>query len=416
MRTKYAACVLLGLACTAPAGFAAAQPPAFTVQLQEAIPSSPGGYGAITGMNNRGELVGYYEKSDEARSYIWRNGKATPLKDIAVTDSYDGSDLHYVRALGINDAGAIVGQALLDPVVAPYGGVIWSSSSAEPVALPQATRHADASAINNKGLVGGMFWDPPGSQHDAAVLWRSGNPTMMWPGNAGDPDGLLNGRGDAYRVGVGELNERDQAVGYVLTPHREDPFSGHWNSRTQAIFWDGERSQLLKGPEAGWEFTDAWALNDGGLIVGQVSQYDPKDPDSFWGAAAAIRAVSWADGVTQFLDGTESAEFSGAYDVNNHGWIVGGIDGDAVLWLDGQALRLDSLLDGTAADLGAFDLRNALFVNDRGQILVSGLLNGSQHYALLTPVPEPSTMALALGGLAVLTWRARKAGSSRGQA
>lgn len=68
------------------------------------------------------------------------------------------------------------------------------------------------------------------------------------------------------------------------------------------------------------------------------------------------------------------------------------------------------------AFLHTFDLQSASFVDDRGQILVSGLQNGSQRYALLTPVPEPSTMALALGGLAVLTWRARKAAAVRSQA
>ena len=410
MGTKYAVCVLLGLAWAAPAALAAESPPTFRVQLQNSIPGANRLDWGITGMNNKGELVGYHYTEAAVRSYIWQNGRTTQLQDAPGQIDID-NDPHDVYALGINDAGTIVGHAYLagDHV---RGSIAWSSRDAQPQPLPQRTPFGQASAINNKGTIAGAAYESPGYPDDSAVLWRSSGQTTMWRANAADPDGRLSWDEYDYEAGVTDLNEHDQAVGYVTTPHVEDAYRpGHWSTRRQAMFWDGEQSHVLESTEADWEFVAASAINDDGEIVGHAARYEP-----YAQSPSEIRAVSWADGVMRFLDGAEAAEESSARDINSQGWIVGGIDGDAVLWLDGEALSLDSLLDATAGALGSFDLQSASFVNDRGQILVSGLLDGSQRYALLTPVPEPSTMALALGGLAVLTWRARKASTSRGQA
>lgn len=408
MGTKYAACVLLGLACAAPVAIAAESPPTFRVQLQDPIPGARDW--GITGMNNKGELVGYHYTEAAVRSYIWQNGRATQLKDAPGLIDV-GNDPHDVYALGINDAGTIVGDAYLagDRV---RGSIAWSSRDAQPQPLPQRTPFGTASAINNKGTIAGAAYESPGYPDDSAVLWRPSGQTTMWRANAADPDGRLLWDEYDYEIGVDDVNEHDQAVGYVTTPHVEDAYRpGHWSTRFQAMFWDGEQSHLLESTEADWNFESANAINNDGEIVGLATRYEP-----YAESPSEVRAVSWVDGVMRFLDGAEGAERSYANDINAHGWIVGGIDGDAVLWLDGKALSLDSLLDASDGALGSFDIKSASFVNDRGQILVSGLLNGSSSYALLTPVPEPSTMALAIGGLAVLAWRARKTAKTRGRA
>ncbi|HEY1381378.1 MAG TPA: PEP-CTERM sorting domain-containing protein [Gemmataceae bacterium] len=58
-------------------------------------------------------------------------------------------------------------------------------------------------------------------------------------------------------------------------------------------------------------------------------------------------------------------------------------------------------------------LIEAFDVNDNGQIVGYGSVGGIEHAFLLTPVPEPGTLALVglgLGGLALRTWRRRRAG------
>jgi len=50
-------------------------------------------------------------------------------------------------------------------------------------------------------------------------------------------------------------------------------------------------------------------------------------------------------------------------------------------------------------------LTSANAVNDLGQIVGDGMINGEQHGFLLTPVPEPETWALLLLGLTLAAAR-----------
>jgi hypothetical protein len=69
-------------------------------------------------------------------------------------------------------------------------------------------------------------------------------------------------------------------------------------------------------------------------------------------------------------------------------------------------------LNTRVANPSGMVLIEAFDVNDLGQIVGYGLVGGNLHGFLLTPVPEPGTLALCglgLGGLGLRVWRRRKA-------
>jgi hypothetical protein len=68
----------------------------------------------------------------------------------------------------------------------------------------------------------------------------------------------------------------------------------------------------------------------------------------------------------------------------------------AFIYHNGAITDLNSLID---ASLG-WELIYATDINDRGQIVGYGLVNGQGHAFLLSPVPEPSTAIIV--GAAVL--------------
>jgi hypothetical protein len=79
------------------------------------------------------------------------------------------------------------------------------------------------------------------------------------------------------------------------------------------------------------------------------------------------------------------------YGINSRGWVVGTTDRFGAFLYDGTAVRyLNDLLTG--ANRGKWWLLSATDINDRGQIVGSGLPNGfnsgPEHAFLLTPVAE----------------------------
>lgn len=98
--------------------------------------------------------------------------------------------------------------------------------------------------------------------------------------------------------------------------------------------------------------------------------------------------------------------FGHALGINETGTIVGQIYGPfpvldkAVLWDEGQAYDLNELVPG---GLDGKRLYAAYDINDAGQIIAIG----GDSLFLLTPVPEPGTLALMLCGMGIL-WRVHR--------
>lgn len=107
-----------------------------------------------------------------------------------------------------------------------------------------------------------------------------------------------------------------------------------------------------------------------------------------------------------FAFGDLGSPFGAAYDINKSGVVVGygeindDLDSRAFAWspVDG----LVNLNDRLVAPLGMV-LLGASGINEQGQIVGWGTLDGSPAGFLLTPVPEPSTPVLAVIGLATVS-------------
>ena len=85
---------------------------------------------------------------------------------------------------------------------------------------------------------------------------------------------------------------------------------------------------------------------------------------------------------------------SRAYGINNAGQVTGYSDGHAFVYSNGQMMDLNALIDPA---LGV-TLLEGRGINDSGQIVA----NSAFRAYLLTPIPEPGTLALLGAALAAL--------------
>ena len=145
------------------------------------------------------------------------------------------------------------------------------------------------------------------------------------------------------------INERGRVVGWAETP----------DGARHAVLWEEGRALDL-GVLPGCTRSEAWDINDDGLIVGIAST----------DAHGAERAFAWHDGRMDELPGLAAPKGgASASAVNNLGQIVGGSltgsapsipDYHAVQWEDDRVIDLDALPEGVESH--AWDL------NDSGQV------------------------------------------------
>ena len=151
--------------------------------------------------------------------------------------------------------------------------------------------------------------------------------------------------------------------------------------------------------------SEAYSINSAGQIVG----------NSVTKGGAAWHACLWSNGNITDLGTLAGYADSGANSVNDSGEAVGwavNMDGSgiqhAVLFSNGTATDLDDLISPTSG----WTLVEAFAINDSGQTCGYGTSpNGDTHAFLLTPTPEPSTLALlAIGAISLLgyAWRRQR--------
>jgi probable HAF family extracellular repeat protein len=325
-----------------------------------------GAYASAFGLNQEGQAVGAAtDTRGNVRALLFNTNGITNLTP------------NQGAAFGINGSGAIVGA---EYVQGQSYATVWQDGSKQHV----AGAGSYATAINENGDVAGMLTTNNGGH---AFVTRDGQVTIL-----GTPQGSQ--WSSAYAI-----NNSGEAAGYSQV-----------GSRFEAMTWSPQGNPTILGGLGG-QNSYAMGLNDVGEVVGHAQV-----------ANGYMHAFLW-NGLAMQDFGTLGGSSSYAYGINDDGQAVGYStlsDGanHAFLFSNGVLLDLNSLIGAGSG----WTLDAAYAVNNAGQIVGTGLLNGIEHAFRLDPAPsalvsvdafqssetlsapaaapEPGTWLLMLGGLA----------------
>ncbi|HEY4311342.1 MAG TPA: PEP-CTERM sorting domain-containing protein [Pirellulales bacterium] len=338
------------------------------------------------------------------------------------------------------------GYAMLPTAIASAD----TSYSVTDLGLLPGTTSADADAINDNGQIVGTTYLSSGATQ--AFLYEGQGPMQKLSTPTASRGYAINNSGQA----VGDFNDRAAAFAADGTPIPLNGLNPQFQSSAEAINDSGEivgavftNSSVLDvqaysysgaGPAQllgtlGGTYSNATGINNSGQIVGMSYLSDGERHAFLYNGSGPLQDL-----------GTLGGPYSGAEDINNHGQVVGfaainGNDNHAFLYSGNGPIQDLGILPGESfghayaindngdivgnsrdADLvwhafiyttgQMFDLNTlvgpapsfwieaALGINNLGQIVGYGPdATGQEHALLLTPVPEPTTLALCIIGL-----------------
>jgi probable HAF family extracellular repeat protein len=327
----------------------------------------PGGYNSYAqAVNARGTVVGSAENGatdlvlgiTEFEAVLWRNGQITNLGTLGGNESV-GFD--------INDRGQIVGaaaNAVPDPAsmfgfatqTRPF---VWKHGVMMDLDTLGGTDGV-AFMENKSGQIMGQFY-VQGTTNIDSIFWDEN-------GNAVDIGSLGGTNSNCPICGPWWINNRGQVVG-------NSTLAG--DAAHHGFVW-GHGTLTDLGTLGGNNSEANW-INDSGLVVGRADV-----PGSL-----THHGFLWKHGVMTDLGVIGRDACSTAYAVNSSGTIVGDagicfVGGRA--WLSENGGPMVDLNDLALPGSG-LHLADARLINDRGEIVCTGVLpDGDKHAVLLTPV------------------------------
>jgi probable HAF family extracellular repeat protein len=307
-------------------------------------------YSYAAAINNRGQVV----VNSRSGAFVYKDGRINRIFPLP-------GDVG-IGMNGINDLGDVVGESLTDYY--PSHPVIYSGGKTTEIASLGILSVLEA--INDSGHIAG--WDNRRDRPPVPFLYREGKVTT--PTEAGQAFGI---------------NNRDAVVGAkleLLEPWKSKAFT-YKNARITDL-----------GTLPGHICSAAQAINDRDQIVGvsapiyNCNAFEPSYPNINGGRAFLYNP---AKGIVNLgtLRGTDA--YSVARAINMCGQVVGfsgtlaGPTSDsglsAFLYARGRMVDLNSRVFNRSA----FQLTVASGINDHGQIVGRGSINGQLHAFLLTP-------------------------------
>jgi probable HAF family extracellular repeat protein len=342
----------------------------------------PGGYSSTAyWVNERGLIMGDSQNGfidpitgvPEAIAVLW--GKDGEIIDLGTL----GGSFSFGNAM--NNRGQVVGiaeNAVPDPYSYLLGtethAFVWRDGFMEDLGTLGGP-DSWAAAINESGQVAGWAFTnstpnanngdtcPPNVPTQDPFL-REKDGRMIDLGTFGGTCGYV---GAAAAGSGGAINNRGQVIG-------TSNLAG--NQTHHAFLWEGSLTDL--GTLGGANSEADW-INDAGEIVGRAD---------ISGSNQYHHGFLWRHGVMTDLGVANGWPCSTAIDINAKGQIivntgicgVGG--GPGSLWQDGILYDLNTLIPPNSG----FVIGDPNFINDRGEIAVTGILpNGDQHDLLLIP-------------------------------
>jgi probable HAF family extracellular repeat protein len=292
-----------------------------------------------TGINNRGQVVGWaVSKDDVTHAILWDNGATVDLGTMGGSDSL---------ASGISTSGDIVGVTLHEGIrhvflwrkgqVLDFGPVEKIGGRYVPGTFNTGIR------INSIGQVMG----PPLAKDAWTTDFLYDRDHIVYIGKPGwGIGGYLNG-----------VNDRGQIVGTTCRT----------NGCSHAFVW--QEGQLIDIGGLGGTMAGATVINESGMVIGWA--FVGSTPET-------AHAFVWEHGQMQDI-GTLGGETSRAYGLNNLGQVVGYSNTatntvSAFIWENGVMRDLNDFVSansGWRATCGDA-------INDRGQIAVYATKNGQK--------------------------------------
>jgi probable HAF family extracellular repeat protein len=286
-------------------------------------------------------------------------------------------------------------------------------------------------AFNNLGQVAVSYsLDLAPSQ---SFFWDEGNITPIV--NLGGNDNLTTVKG---------MNDLGQVIGSLNTA----------NNETHAFRWQaGEMKDL---GTLGGNYSSPFAINEAGQIIGDSTTANGKSHGFFWdngvmrdlgdlggGASTLARKINakgqvfgcsttasreshafvWTSGVMRdtgisncylYFDESNSYRYD-PFSFNDRGQVIFTHPNNSSFY-DGQRTYSNQDIEDLLGENSGWDITKITGLNNKGQIVGTGLFNGQQSAFVMTPngepVPEPSTIigsVLAIGSLGSAAYRRRKA-------
>jgi len=257
----------------------------------------------------------------------------------------------YSRGTSINASGIMAGY-YLNASNQPQG-FIFNGTSLTPVNYPAATQ-TTVNANNDLGEWVGSF---TGTSSVNAFVWN-GTAYQSLPNASGGTQGQANA-----------INQAGDVAGWVTTSSGQE----------QAALW--RNGTLILLGDLGGNYGEATAINNFGQVVGASNV-----------AASSYQPVYTPNGQT------------GSY--QSAGTLAPMVDSlsHAFLWQNGTLIDLNTLLPANSGWI----LQRATGINDAGQIVGYGTLNGLLTGFLLTPTPPTPTTGAGTLSLSQSTYSINK--------
>ncbi len=291
-------------------------------------------------INNQGQITGNARTSDnQLHAYIWENGVMTSLGTLPGHS--------FSRGYSINETGQIVGESDNNQSQA----FLWSEGTMTNIGnlgLGTAVAHGN----NARGQIVGASSTVNGLR---AFLFDRGRMTGL---------GTLGGNSSR----AWSINNAGAIVGLARNS----------SGVSHAFLWERGTMKDLGSLAGDAGFSEAYSLNAAGAVVGRSAVPE-----------GSQRAFLWSRGTMTNLGTVDDLRFSRANEINNRGTIVGtasrfeGFSGTAVVWLDGVIHDLNTLVEPTG-----FVLTSAEGINDAGEIVGFGTLNGQTRAFLAIPARQ----------------------------
>ncbi|HVU88968.1 MAG TPA: PEP-CTERM sorting domain-containing protein [Pirellulales bacterium] len=282
--------------------------------------------------------------------YVWTNGVLTP----------PGGVFNNNVSFAINDSAHLAWTQNLN-------AVYWNGTTT--IQLPDLEQDgASAQDINDSDQVIGYSYRPSILQY-RAVLWNGTTATDL---------GALTPNGGSYAYGI---NNAGTIVG---------------QSNNLPVQWIGGAIGQL-GLPAGMTIGAAYSVNEAGQSVGYSTPSSP----------FTLTATLWNGTQPVLLPSLGTRTDTEAFGINNSGVVVGmaefGFQNSprAFIYSGGTMQDLTTLVNQPG-----WVLQQANAINDAGDIVGIGTLNGQTHAFVLRTVPEPSTGLLV--AFAMTIWLARR--------